>query len=170
MNKYDVVIVGGGMAGLTAQAYIAREGYKSILLEKNNICGGLVNSFRKDGFIFDAGVRALEDAGIIIPMLKELDIELDFVKSPVSVGIKNKIIDVESINDIDAYEDLLKSFYSDNKRDIRKIIKFIKKIMKHMDVLYGIENPIFKDILKDREFLFKKLIPWILNLLQLYIK
>jgi phytoene dehydrogenase-like protein len=33
--------------------------------------------------------------------------------------------------------------------------------MKHMDVLYGIENPVFKDLKHDREFIFKKLIPWL---------
>lgn len=32
--------------------------------------------------------------------------------------------------------------------------------MKHMDVLYGIENPIFKDLKKDLPFIFKKLLPW----------
>ena len=33
--------------------------------------------------------------------------------------------------------------------------------MKHMDVLYGIENPVFKDLKRDREFIFKKLLPWL---------
>ena len=33
--------------------------------------------------------------------------------------------------------------------------------MKHMDVLYGIENPVFKDLKRDRKFIFKKLLPWL---------
>jgi phytoene dehydrogenase-like protein len=33
--------------------------------------------------------------------------------------------------------------------------------MKHMDVLYGIENPNFKDLRLDRNYLFKKLLPWL---------
>ena len=33
--------------------------------------------------------------------------------------------------------------------------------MKHMDVLYGIENPVFKDLKHDREFIFRKLLPWL---------
>ncbi|MCK7491061.1 MAG: hypothetical protein MZW92_04280 [Comamonadaceae bacterium] len=28
-------------------------------------------------------------------------------------------------------------------------------------MLYGIENPVFKDLKRDREFLFKKLLPWL---------
>ena len=30
-----------------------------------------------------------------------------------------------------------------------------------MDVLYGIENPVFKDLKHDRDFIFKKLLPWL---------
>ena len=30
-----------------------------------------------------------------------------------------------------------------------------------MDVLYGIENPVFKDLKSDRDFIFKKLLPWL---------
>ena len=30
-----------------------------------------------------------------------------------------------------------------------------------MDVLYGIENPVFKDLKHDRAFIFKKLLPWL---------
>jgi len=33
--------------------------------------------------------------------------------------------------------------------------------MRHMEVLYGIENPVFKDLKHDRDFLFKKLLPWL---------
>ena len=30
-----------------------------------------------------------------------------------------------------------------------------------MEVLYGIENPVFKDLKNDRKYLFKKLLPWL---------
>lgn len=41
---YDAVIVGGGMAGLTAAAYLCKSGYKVIICEKEDKIGGLVNS------------------------------------------------------------------------------------------------------------------------------
>ncbi len=160
-NKYDTVIVGGGIAGLTSSAYLARSGQKVLLLEKNNETGGLVNSFTRDGFHFDAGVRALLDAGIIMPMFDELNIELDTVRSPVSLGIADDIIDIESIENLEDYRRLLLRLYPGNEEDITRVMKSIRKIMKHMDVLYGIENPVFKDIPGDRNFLFRKLLPWL---------
>jgi phytoene dehydrogenase-like protein len=160
-NTYNTIIVGGGIAGLTSAAYLSRAGQKVLLIEKNQEFGGLVNSFTRDGFHFDAGVRALEDAGIILPMLKDLNIQLEVVKSPVSVGIENEIINIEKINDLIEYRKLLIKLFPESENEIYEFIRIIRKIMKHMDVLYGIENPVFKDLKRDRRFVFNKLLPWL---------
>jgi phytoene dehydrogenase-like protein len=160
-NKYNTIIVGGGIAGLTAAAYLSRAGQKVLLIEKNNECGGLVNSFTRDGFHFDAGVRALEDAGIIFAMLKDLNIQLEVVKSPVSVGIEHEILHIEGIESLIKYQELLIKLFPESKGEIVEVLRIIRKIMKHMDVLYGIENPVFKDLKRDRTFIFKKLLPWL---------
>jgi phytoene dehydrogenase-like protein len=160
-NTYNTIIVGGGIAGLTSAVYLAREGQKVLLIEKNKECGGLVNSFTRDGFHFDAGVRSLEDAGIIFAMLKDLKIQLEVVKSPVSLGIENEIIHIENLDSLSKYRELLTKLYPESEEEIYRFIKSIRKIMKDMDVLYGIENPVFKDLKHDRDFIFKKLLPWL---------
>ncbi|MRS02449.1 FAD-dependent oxidoreductase, partial [bacterium] len=143
---YDTVVVGGGVAGLTATTYLARSGKKVLLIEKNRECGGLVNTFVRNGFHFDAGVRALLDAGIIYPMLKDLNISLDVVKSPVSLGIEDEIIHIENLASLSVYSDLLKKFYPESAGEIDELLRVIRKVIKHMDVLYGVENPFFKDL------------------------
>lgn len=160
-SKYDSIIVGGGIAGLTSAAYLARAGQKVLLIEKNRECGGLVNSFTRDSFHFDAGVRALVDAGIIFPMLKDLGIHLDVIKSKVSLGIENEILHIEDLSSLLKYKELLIKLYPECKGEIDEVLKVIRKIMKHMDVLYGIENPGFKDLKHDRAFVLKKLLPWL---------
>lgn len=42
-NKYDIIILGGGIAGLTAAIYAARANLKTMVLERS-VCGGLVNT------------------------------------------------------------------------------------------------------------------------------
>jgi len=160
-NTYNTIVVGGGIAGLTSSAYLSREGQKVLLIEKNRECGGLVNSFTRDGFHFDAGVRALIDAGIILPMLKDLNIQLEVVKSPVSLGIENEIIHIENLDSLNEYRELLTKLYRESVNEIDEVLRSIRKIMKHMDVLYGIENPLFKDLKRDRTYVFKKLLPWL---------
>jgi phytoene dehydrogenase-like protein len=162
-NHYHTIIVGGGIAGLTAAAYMAREKKNVLLIEKNNECGGLVSSFKHKGFQFEAGVRALEDAGIIIPMLEDLGIKLDFVKSPVTVGIEKDVLHIKDKSSVNDYELLLKKYYPESEDEIEATIKIIRKVMKHMDVLYGVANPFFKDLKRDRHYIFKELLPWLLK-------
>ena len=160
-KNYHSIVVGGGMAGLTCAASLAKEGRHVLLIEKNRECGGLVNTFSHNGFQFDTGIRALENAGIIFPMLNELGIKLDVVKSPVSVGVENEILNIEDIKSLTEYSNLLKRLYPESETETDHVIRIIRKVMKYMDVLYGIENPYFKDLSRDRTYLFKELLPWL---------
>jgi phytoene desaturase len=51
---YDVIVIGGGMGGLTAGALLARRGLRVLLLEQGERTGGYVTSFKRGGFTFDA--------------------------------------------------------------------------------------------------------------------
>jgi phytoene dehydrogenase-like protein len=160
-QKFDTIIVGGGIAGLTSAAYLARAGQKVLLVEKNNEFGGLVNSFVRDGFHFEAGVRALESAGIIRPMLSDLDIHLELARSKVSIGIEDQILNIEDLHSIQDYRNMLVSLYPESVEEVDKFIHAMRKIMKMVDVLYGIDNPLFKDLKNDGKYIFNKLLPWL---------
>lgn len=160
-QRYDAIIAGGGIAGLTSAAYLARAGKRVLLLEKNNEPGGLVNSFERDGFVFDAGVRAILDAGVVNPMLRDLGIRLDFVPGRVSLGIEGRIVHIENLDSIGEYRNLLAELYPGSEEEIDRFIKAMREIMKLLDVLYGIENPLFRDVRNDREYVFKTLLPWL---------
>lgn len=159
-KKYDAIVVGGGIAGLTAAAYIARAGQSVVLFERQYKVGGLVQTFQRDGIYFDGGLRSIENSGIVFPMLKQLGIELEFTKSTTSIGIENSVMRVNGKKSVDDYEQFLIEQYPDNERDVKAIIVEIKKIMDYMDILYGIDNPAFLDLKKDKEYLLKVILPW----------
>ena len=167
---YDTIVVGGGAAGLTAAAYLANSGHSTLLLEKELRCGGLVNTFIRDGFTFDGGIRALDDAGVLFPMLKQLGIEIEFVKNRVSVGIEDQVIEIDSDQNLQDYELLLKQLYPENEEEISAIIADIQQIMRYMDIQYGINNPLFLDFKEDRDYFLRKVLPWVFKYALTYSK
>lgn len=163
--KFDAIVVGGGIAGLTAAAFIAKSGKSVALFEKQPKTGGLVQTFQRNNVFFDSGLRSIENSGIVFPMLKQLGLNIEFTKVTISVGIEDQVIRVLNKESIDEYETFLKSFFPNNKSDISSIIKEIKKIMGYMDVLYGIDNPALIEFTKNKKYLFKELLPWLFRFL-----
>lgn len=166
MEQNDrIVIVGGGLSGLTAATSLAKRGVEVLLIEKNETCGGLVNSFTRDGFLFDGGVRALENAGMVKPMLDELEIDIPLYGSQVSVGIENEIIHVETEESVNEYEMLLKHMYPESHEDVQRVIGVIKKFDEYMQVLFGNESPFFKDAARDKRYYVTTFISWMFKFL-----
>jgi all-trans-retinol 13,14-reductase len=160
-KHHEMLIVGAGLSGLTAAAYLSRAGYSVLVLEKTHSCGGVLNSFTRDGYVFDAGARSIENSGIIRPMLKDLGLELELLKSPVSIGVESEVVNIESKESIDRYRQVLETLYPDHVDDVRKIFRIIDKVYKEMHVIYGFENPVFKNFKQDRKYLFTELLPWL---------
>jgi phytoene dehydrogenase-like protein len=155
-----IVIVGAGMAGLTAAAYLAKAGYSVLLLEKNDRSGGLLGTLNNNGFCFDSGPRALVNSGIVKPILKELGIQLEYFENKISIGIEDQLFRVGSIDDLEEYRRILTDLYPDDREDIKKIIAAVKELSEHTRVIYEFDNPYFGDQFSDREYVVKKLLPW----------
>jgi len=51
----NIVVIGSGLAGMSAAAVLAKEGHKVTVLEKNDKPGGRINYFEAEGFRFDMG-------------------------------------------------------------------------------------------------------------------
>ena len=161
--KYDAIVVGGGIAGLTSAAFLAKAGHSVLLCEKENACGGLLNTFERDGFFFDGGIRATENSGVLFPMLKKLGLDIDFVRNKISVGIEDRVIRINDKGAVLAYQELLNELYPENRQEISAIITQIEKIMEYMEVQYGIDNPVFLDIKEDRDYFIKAILPWMVK-------
>lgn len=55
----QVVIIGGGLGGLFTAALLGKEGYRVTVLERGAQVGGGLQSFRRNGVSFDAGMHVL---------------------------------------------------------------------------------------------------------------
>ncbi len=61
-TQYDVVIVGAGLAGLTAALESESKGLKTLILEGSDRIGGRVRTDEIDGFLLDRGFQVLIDS------------------------------------------------------------------------------------------------------------
>ncbi len=160
-EKAKVVIVGAGMAGLTAAAYLLRENYEVLLLDKNDKCGGLLQTFQSGDFFFDSGPRAFVNSGIMKPILKDLEIGWEFLENKISVGVEDQIVRFNSIDSLEDYKEMLINIYPESVEDIEKIIPIIYRLSEYTKVLYEFDNPNFTtNLMADKKFLIKKLLPW----------
>ena len=77
MEKYDVVIIGGGLGGLFCGAILSKEGMKVLILERHYTIGGCLQSFRRNGRILDTGmhyVGSMREGQIMHLYLKYLNV------------------------------------------------------------------------------------------------
>lgn len=55
MSEKSVIIIGSGFAGLSAASFMAKEGWKVTVIEKNSTPGGRACQLKEQGFTFDMG-------------------------------------------------------------------------------------------------------------------
>jgi len=62
-DRYDTVVIGAGIGGLTAAAVMARAGVKVLVVEHSHRPGGACSSFRAGDFYFDVGATLVQGFG-----------------------------------------------------------------------------------------------------------
>lgn len=73
----SILIIGGGIGGLFTGAFLAKNGCKVTVLEKNAIIGGGLQCFRRKGKIFDTGMHVMggfEEGGTLTRICRYLGI------------------------------------------------------------------------------------------------
>src|SRR5260370_13814920 len=101
-SSYDVVVIGAGIAGLIAAAYVARGGAKVCVLESNHQPGGLMAGIRRKGFYFDVGDQSFEQGNILFPLLKQLGVydDLHFLRAWYRLKTPNLDVEIRAPGDL----------------------------------------------------------------------
>lgn len=132
-SKYDCIIIGSGLGGLTCGATLAKEGKKVLVLEQHNLIGGCATCFKRKGMLIDAGLHELDwgnkdtDMKHLIFKRLGLDKKIKLIPLPTAWSIreskdKNKQITIPHKTTKEA----LISLFPDEKDGIEKYFKKLK--------------------------------------------
>lgn len=85
--NYDVIIIGGGLGGLTAGAKLSREGKKVLLIEQHDRPGGYATNFKRGDFSLEVGLHVMygpAPTDITSKIFKDLEVfeHVEFLKVP----------------------------------------------------------------------------------------
>ncbi len=127
MEKFEVVIIGAGLGGLSAAAYLAKAGKKVLVLEHHSVPGGYAHEFRRGKYRFEVALHALDGVapgGWTYPVLKDLGIvdRLHFHRMDPFYTVRFPNHEVTAHADVVAYEAELIRHFPAEKENIRALI------------------------------------------------
>lgn len=74
MDKFDVIVLGAGLTGLSTSYYLHKKGKNILVFDKNQDVGGVIETQEKNGFLYEKG----PNTGILgTPEIAELISDLD---------------------------------------------------------------------------------------------
>jgi phytoene dehydrogenase-like protein len=131
MNK-QVIVIGGGVAGLSAAVYARRSGFDVTLCEQHGIVGGMCTSWRRKGYLFEGAIHWLTGSSPktqVYQMWKETGALDETVKVYLhdvfrSVEWEGKILNL--YRGIDRTAEQLCELSPADEQEIRKLVKMVK--------------------------------------------
>ena len=113
---YDVIIIGGGLGGLTAGAKLAIEGKEVLLLEQHDRPGGCATTFKRKGFTMEVGLHEMEGlypGDTKLKMFEDLGIleRVEFLALPEFYRFINNRQDLVIPHDVEEAKQVLKNAF-----------------------------------------------------------
>ena len=166
MDRYDDIVIGSGISGLTTALILGMNKRKVLLIEKSAHIGGALSRFYKKGIPFDTGFHftgGLANDLILADMLSVLSIKEDITPEFIDKPQNNKFIFENSGKTYESRlgfnqnrDDMIKLFPDEKKaitayyRDMKSIRKNTKAMNIHAE--FEMQQPLDDDFisLKDK--------------------
>ncbi len=162
-DKYDVIVIGGALAGMSAAIDLARNGKKVLILERHNLPGGIATSFVRNGQEMEGALHEMMSIGSEEDPLKlrsffdEVGIDIDWKKVPeayrICVPEENIDITLHAGRDKNGHwvcADEIEAQYPNTKEKVDELLNFCLKVCRSVDNL-DLENMSKSELLKQHK-------------------
>ena len=146
MERKKVLIIGAGIAGLSAASYLQRNGYETEIFEAHSLPGGLCTSWKRGDYTFDYCIHWLmgtrEETGF--------DIVWDELGALVNEkGEEVPICNLEVFERVELADGEIISFYGDTERLEEELLrvapedkKAIRRFIKDLRSIARLKTPV----------------------------
>lgn len=140
--KYDAIIIGGGLAGLTAASLLAKSGLRIAVIEKSYNPGGSCGVFKRGQVTFDQGSAMLYGFGekgfnahrFVFNCLEE---PIDMIRHDLLYSVNYQGRRIRFWPDVDRFADELSELFPKEKKNIHRFYSDMQRM--YHDVM--VDNP-----------------------------
>ncbi len=139
----DVIVIGAGLAGLTAAATLARAGRNVLVLEQHAVPGGYAHEFRRGRFCFEVSLHSIDGVapgGMVHGILSELGVlrRVSFVRLDPFYVARFSGTEITAHADAARYEEELAQEFPGERKGIRSLFAELASVHREVrNVLIG---------------------------------
>jgi prolycopene isomerase len=142
--RYDTIIIGAGLSGLTAASLLAKRGLRAAVIDNNYNPGGSCGTFKRNGVIFDQGSSMLYGFGekgfsphrFVFNCLEE---PIDMIRHDLLYVVNYRSRNIRFFADLDRFIEELGEVFPSEALNIRRFYKDMARI--YQDVM--VDSPSF---------------------------
>lgn len=137
--SYDVIVIGGGLSGLTAASLLAKRQLKVAVIDKNYNPGGSCGIFKRGSVTFDQGSAMLYGFGesgfnahrFVFNCLEE---PIDIIRHDLLYCVNYKDQRIFFWSDVEKFADELAKVFPSEKENIHRFYRDMTKMYQHIMV------------------------------------
>lgn len=137
--EYDVIVIGGGLSGLTAASLLSKRQLKLAVIEKSYNPGGSCGVFKREHVTFDQGAAMIYGFGehgfnahrFVFNALEE---PIDVIRHDLLYVVNYNGHRIRFFNEIDKFVEELSSVFPQEKEGIHRFYRDMSKIYQHVMV------------------------------------
>jgi prolycopene isomerase len=137
--QYDVIVIGGGLSGLTAASLLAKRGVQVAVIDKSYTPGGSCGIFKRNNIIFDQGAAMLFGFGekgfnahrFVFNCLEE---PIDVIKHDLLYCVNFNGKRIKFWPDLDMFAEELAQVFPGEKENIKRFYRDLEKMYRHVMV------------------------------------
>ncbi len=141
----DVIVIGGGLSGLTAAALLAKRGLKVSVVDKGRQPGGSCGAFRRGSVLFDQGSAMLYGFGeqgfnahrFVFNVLEE---HIDVIRHDLLYRVRFKGRFIPFHADVDRFAEEPATVFPSERESIRRFYRDMLRIYRHVMVEHPAYN------------------------------